>query len=103
MAEKASRAKQFMPFAALTGYYDLVKERERIVEPRRERSEEENRELSQKVSKIRKGCTVKIKYYYVNAYEIIEGYVSQIDFTMRYLKINKTEIHFDDIYNVMIL
>ncbi len=102
MAEKTSRAKQFMPFAALTGFYDLVKERERIVEPRRERTEEENRELSQKVSEIRKGCTVKIKYYYGNAYEIIEGYVSQIDFTMRYLKINKTEISFNDIYEIIL-
>ena len=37
----ADRAAQFMPFAALTGYYDLVRERERVSEPRREPSEEE--------------------------------------------------------------
>lgn len=103
MTEKTSRAKQFMPFAALTGFYGLVRERERIVEPRRERTEEENRELSFKVSQIRKGMTVKIKYYYVDAYEFIEGFVSEIDFTMRYLKINKTKIIFDDIYDAAIL
>ena len=30
-APRAGRAQQFMPFAALRGYYDLIRERERIV------------------------------------------------------------------------
>ena len=34
------------PFAALTGYYDLVRERERVTEPRREPSEEESARIS---------------------------------------------------------
>ena len=38
--DPAMRARQFAPFAALRGYYDLVRERERVVEPRREMSEE---------------------------------------------------------------
>lgn len=28
---RADRAQQFMPFAALKGYYDLIRERERVV------------------------------------------------------------------------
>lgn len=31
---RADRAAQFMPFAALTGYYDLVREQERIARAR---------------------------------------------------------------------
>ena len=27
---RADRAQQFMPFAALKGYYDLIRERERV-------------------------------------------------------------------------
>ena len=29
---RADRAQQFMPFAALKGYYDLIRERERVAE-----------------------------------------------------------------------
>lgn len=39
------RARQFKPFAALKGYYDLLAERERVPEPRRVLTEEERREL----------------------------------------------------------
>ena len=35
--KKADRARQFMPFAALTGYYEVIKQREKIIEPRKER------------------------------------------------------------------
>lgn len=40
------RARQFKPFAALKGYYDLLAERERVPEPCRVLTEEERRELS---------------------------------------------------------
>ena len=53
MREKADRAKQFMPFAALTGFDLLVKERERIIEPKRERSEEEDAMLTQKIMRLK--------------------------------------------------
>ena len=37
---RADRAQQFMPFAALKGYYDLIRERERVAEPKRELTDE---------------------------------------------------------------
>ena len=43
---RANRAAQFMPFAALRGYYDLLRTKERVPEPRHELTEEEARELS---------------------------------------------------------
>ena len=36
----ADRARQFMPFASLRGYYDYIREQERVREPRRELSED---------------------------------------------------------------
>ena len=47
---RADRAQQFMPFAALKGYYDLIRERERTVEPRRELTDEQALELSQRLA-----------------------------------------------------
>lgn len=98
MRERADRAKQFMPFAALTGFDLLVKERERIIEPRRERSEEENEILTKKVMSLKKGSFVKIRYYRKDAYEFIEGRIMQIDEVFRTLTVTKTKISFDDIF-----
>lgn len=45
-AVRAGRAAQFMPFAALTGYYELVRKQEITVEPKCELTEEKALELS---------------------------------------------------------
>ena len=42
---RADRAQQFMPFAALKGYYDLIRERERVVEPKRELTDEQKEKV----------------------------------------------------------
>ncbi len=100
MRERTESAKQFMPFAALTGFDLLVKERERIIEPRRERSEEENEMLTKKIMNLKKGSFVRIRYYCTDAYEFIEGRVTQIDDVFRTLTVTKTKISFDDIYDI---
>ena len=43
--DRAERAKQFMPFAALKGYEEALREKEKIVVPRIELSEEMKEEL----------------------------------------------------------
>ena len=49
---RADRAQQFMPFAALRGYYDLIRERERVVEPKRALSEEDELALSRAFARL---------------------------------------------------
>ena len=100
MSEHADRAKQFMPFAALKGYYEMVKAQEKIIAPRRELSEYKASLLSEKLLKVRKGIVIKVVYYKQDGYIKTEGMVSAIDFTMRYLTVIKEKIHFDDIYDV---
>ncbi len=46
----ADRAAQFAPFAALTGYEDAVKEEARLTDSKQALSEEENRDLNQKIT-----------------------------------------------------
>ncbi len=103
MKEKSDRAKQFMPFAALIGFYDLVEEREHIIETRRERSDEENMALNEKMLLLKKGVFVKIKYFLTDSYKTVEGKVSCIDFVYLTLTVNKTRIMFDDIYEIEII
>ena len=43
---RADRAQQFMPFAALAGYYQMIREMQRVVEERHELTDEEAAELA---------------------------------------------------------
>ena len=96
----SDRAKQFMPFAALKGYYDFIYEREKISVPKKELSEDECAALSEKLSAIEKGQVLKVIYYHEGEYVKQWGCVSGVDFTFRRLTIVKTQIYFDDIYDI---
>ena len=100
MNDKADRAKQFAPFAALNGYYNLIDECADVYEQRRERSEEEDEILSRKVSAIKKGMAVRLYVYNDGRYEEIEGRVTNMDMIFRSVTIEKRKIFFDDIYDV---
>ena len=94
------RAAQFMPFAALTGYYDLVRKQERVTEPRREPSEEEAERISAELARTRKGALVRVTHYERDAYVTTEGIVTCVDPVARELWVVRTRISFDDIWRV---
>ena len=95
-----SRAKQFMPFAALRGYYAMILSKNRVVEPRRELIGDAAERLSAKLWQLKKGMIVRVRFYRVDAYETVEGIVTRVDPEYRYLTIVKTKIPFDDIVDV---
>lgn len=97
---RASRAAQFMPFAALTGYYDLVREQERIVEPRHELTEEEAVALSRAIMQTKKGDLVRVTYYDRDGYVARTGIVSDIELTFRRLHLESLCIAFDDMRDI---
>ena len=90
----SDRARQFMPFSPLKGYYDLIKE------PKIELTDDMLEILSQKLNKIEKGIMVKVKYYDVDSYVEMEGMVSNIDRVYNNLTVIKTVIKFEDIYDI---
>ena len=63
MDKKADRGKLFLPFAALNGFEDLVRQQTQQSDPRRARSDEENEALSRRVLSLRKGMRVRVTYY----------------------------------------
>ncbi len=95
-------AEQFSAFAALTGFEEIIKEHERITETRREPAEDAAQELSEKMSRVKKGSRIKILFYGKDSYETVEGCVDGIDFIYRILKIGKKRIFFDDIADIEI-
>lgn len=102
-APRASRAQQFMPFAALRGYYDLVRERERVREPRHELTEEEARELDAVAASLRKGAMVEVVHYDADAYVTTTGVLTGIDPTLRTLTVVKRGIAFADVRSLRVV
>ena len=94
------RAKQFLPFNSLRGYYDIIREKEKIITPKRELSDNDLEELSNRLKQVEKNMMIKLRYYDTDRYTDIEGIVSKIDFTYKYIVIVKTKISFSDISKI---
>lgn len=96
----ADRARQFMPFAALTGYFDLIQARQRTPQPFHELTEDEAAELSRRMAWVKKGTVVSIVYYDRDAYVTRQGMVSRIDEVERALWVVKERVAFDMILDI---
>ena len=97
---KADRARQFMPCAALRGFEAMIREQTREVTPKRGLSEYDAERLSKKMRMVQKGDMVCVTYYDRDAYVKLEGIVSDLDIPLRQLRVIKTVIPFDDIWDI---
>lgn len=95
--DREHRAKQFMPFDALKGFREALLEKERIVVPKRDLSEEQKEILDRKIGLVRIRDMITVEYYQNGEYVKVSGLVSRIDTTSRILKIVQTKIPFEDI------
>lgn len=91
------RAKQFMPFNSLTGYFDLILESEKIKEIKRDLTEDELEILNKRIYMLNKGNMIKVKYYDKDSYVIKEGIVTAINLEYRYIIVVKEKIFLDNI------
>ena len=96
----SDRARQFMPFSALKGFHELVREKERIIVAKKELSEDEKDRLSRKVLALKKGMMVSVSHFCRGEYIKTEGILTEVDFTFRRLTVVKTRIDFDDISEI---
>lgn len=95
-----NRAKQFMPFAALKGYEEALRAKEKVVVEKIELSEEKKSELDYKIQQIQKNDMITVVYFLKDEYIKLEGMVSRLDTDARILKIVNTKIPFEDIYDI---
>ena len=95
-----NRAKQFVPFAALKGYEEALRAKEKIVVEKIELSEEKKAELDFKLKLIKKRDIISVVYYCKEEYIRLEGMVSRLDTDARIIKIVNTKIPFEDIYEL---
>lgn len=100
---RQDRAKQFMPFAALKGYEEALKEREKRTEPRIVLGEDGAEELDRKLRSLSIGNSVRIRHYRRRCYAVTEGTVEDIMYDKRQLKVGKEEIKYEDIADIDLL
>lgn len=98
--DRADRAKQFMPFDALTGFRAALAKKERILVPKRDLSEEEKAALDQTLQQIRENDMVTVEFFENEEYLQLTGMVSHIDKISKQLVIINTGISFDNISNL---
>ena len=97
---REDRAKQFMPFAALKGYPEALRKKEKIIVPKVELSEEYAEALDWKLRQVKKNDMITVIYFFEGQYLKKTGMVSRIDETARVLKVVNTKIPFEDIYDI---
>ncbi len=95
-----NRARQFMPFAALRGFGDLIREQEQVPEARRTLTEEDAARLSRRLLALECGTMASVTYYNGRAYRTLVGMISEVDLVARRLRVVKTDIRFDDLYAI---
>ena len=103
MVSRITRAKQFLPFDALKGLKEALREKEIEYEEKRELSEESLEELEEEFNKINIGSIVKIKYYKNRQYIEAKGEITKIDYNKKRIQIDKMEeINISDILSITI-
>lgn len=98
--KRASRARLYLPFDALKGLQEALREKERIVVAKKVLSKEDIENISRRLQQIKKGMMVSIIYYHNRQYIQLEGIVSHINFPLHTITIVATKIQFEDILEI---
>lgn len=98
----SERAKQFAPFAAITGLGEALraKELEHSSIERIEMTEDRAAALNDKLRSLYVGEQVEVTYYDYGHYRRVRGVIETIDARGQVIKIAGREIHFKDLYSI---
>jgi hypothetical protein len=103
VANRVARARQFLPFDALKGLQEALREKEIEYEEKKDLSEDTLNELNNKFNQIDNGSFVKITFYKNGKYSEIKGRVTNIDYIKKKIQINKEyNINICDIVSILI-
>ena len=100
-----NRAAQFAPFAALTVFYDEVKEEEKVKYKKKILSSDDRNIIENKLNLINDNLDkeIAIKYYLNKDLKIKKGYIKRIDKTMKTIIYkDRTTIQINSIVDIKI-
>lgn len=104
MMMREQRAKQFMPFDAMKGLAEALKDREE----RHSRtvkhgvSEDAQQRICDALLRMEKGSRVLVSHYSCFHDVETEGIVTEIDRACRFFRLNEEKILFDDLYDIRV-
>ena len=104
MMMREQRAKQFMPFDAMKGLAEALKDREE----RHSRtvkhgvSEDAQQRICDALLRMEKGSRVLVSHYSCFHDVETEGIVTEIDRVCRFFRLNEEKILFDDLYDIRV-
>lgn len=98
----SQRAKIFMPFDALRGFKEAIKEKEKVIVKPIELSEDQKNELNYTLDSLLIGDLIKITYYDLNEknYRLISGILTEINKSEHYIKIVKDKFDSNQIIKI---
>ena len=95
-----NRSVQFAAYRALKGYEEMVAERTREKQARIRLSEEAEEALSRRLSALRRGDPVEVRYYDRDVYRDLKGVLTELDPIWQTLSVDKKKIPFRDLLAV---
>jgi len=101
-ATKDERAAQFIPFAALKGFDEMLAEELAVKEDKRELGEDDVAAISNTLAKVCKNDFVRVTFYDKTRYRKECGTVTDFNREMGYLKVGIVKVFFDDISEIVI-
>lgn len=102
---REERAKQFLPFDALKGLQEELRQQEFLATrvPRRQLSDEAAALLSHRLSRVKRGDRILVEFYHEGHYLLLEADVTDKNETARTLTLGHTAIAYEDIIRLKIL
>ena len=96
------RARQFLPFAALRGYLELIRNQEKIWEERPILSEEQQEQIAAALQQLKPGMSVALAVYQEGTIQNREGRIKKVDFSRRTLTLEDQLFSFSDLIELEI-
>ena len=98
----SQRAKQFLPFAALAGYEEALRAKERQMgyTDRPEFTDDAAEEINAELTNLIAGDICFIKYYNRGEVDMVKGSVTKVDTVFRRIYMGEKCIRMDDILGV---
>lgn len=102
---RQERAKQFMPFDAMKGLQEALRDREErhLRTDRHDVSEEQARENNAVLSRLRIGQRVRTSCYWGFHDVVLEGRVTRLRPEERTLTVDGVPLRFEDIYTIEVI
>jgi len=97
MQNRVDRAKQFLPFDALSGFRDYLNNAEKIKQEKKVLSDDIENYINNELLKLKKGDSVVIKYFYGIEYLEISGIIKKIDNVEKCIYLLNSKIDFEEI------